>query len=127
MIKLLAILALLTFTTPTAPITGWASYYGQAPTDATIEARLEMEHITHADLLWAETLVAVSDCSQIGDRVTVQVGDDAPMRAVVFDCAGNDGTAQWMADSNIVLEFDWYTASRYGMVENGAMRVRLWQ
>lgn len=130
MTKVLAILApfVLAFTaSDPAPVVGWASYYDQQPTDATIEARLEMEHITHADLLWAETLIAVSDCSTIGDRVTVQVGDDTPLRAVVFDCAGNDGTAQWMQENNVVLELDFYTADRYGMVESGAVRVRVWQ
>lgn len=129
MIKFISILAMpfLALTTDPAPITGWASYYEQDPTDATIEARLEMEHITHADLLWAETLIAVSDCSQIGDRMTVQVGDDTPLRAVVFDCAGNDGTAGWMKDGNILFEFDYYTATYYNMQEVGAVRVRMWE
>lgn len=130
MTKVLAILApfVLAFTTSDpAPVVGWASYYHQAPTDATIEYRVGIGDIGHDDLLWADALIAVADCATIGDRVTIQVGEGPMMNAVVFDCAGNDGTVEWMADSNIVLEFDWYTATRYDMPDNGALRVRVWE
>lgn len=128
MTKLLLLsLALLTFTTPTPPVTGWASYYAEAPTVATLDYRVSIGDITHADLLWANAPVAVSDCGMIGDRVTVQIEDGPLMNAIVFDCAGADGTANWMAESNIVLELDFYTATAYGMIDRGALRVRMWE
>lgn len=127
--KLLTILSLplLAYTTPAAPVTGWASYYEEAPTVATIKARLEMGHITAADLLWANSLIAVADCGMIGERVTIQVDGGEMRNAVVFDCAGNDGTIEWMQESDVVLELDYYTAQAYDMVNRGALRVSMWE
>ena len=129
MTRLLSLLLLpvVAFTSDPAPQTGWASYYNEVPTVATIEARLEMGHITTADLLWANSLIAVADCGMIGDRVTIQIDGGELRNAIVFDCAGNDGTVEWMESSGIIVEVDYYTAMDYGMIDRGALRVKVWE
>lgn len=104
---------------------GWASYYDKAPTDATIRARISMEHIPDKKY---DVYVAVSDCSRIGETGLISIDGHAPVPYIVFDCAGlnayEDGQS-WMDKHNIAVELDYYTTERYVPCRCGAW-VELW-
>jgi len=52
----------------------------------------------------------VYDCEWIGQVVTVSWSNHVE-RLMVFDCAGDDETRQWMKLWNVIGEVDFYTAN----------------
>lgn len=62
--------------------------------------------------------IAVYDCERIGQVVTVSWSNHVE-RMMVFDCAGDDVTRQWMKIWNVIGEVDFYTAQRWGMLGRG--------
>jgi hypothetical protein len=62
--------------------------------------------------------IAVYDCERIGQVVTVTWSNYVE-RLMVFDCAGDDETRQWMKQWNVIGEVDFYTAQRWGMLGLG--------
>lgn len=59
--------------------------------------------------------IAVYECERIGEVVTVSWSDHVE-KLMVFDCAGDDETRQWMRRGNVIGEVDYYTAQRWGML-----------
>jgi hypothetical protein len=59
--------------------------------------------------------IAVYECERIGEVVTVSWSDRVET-LMVFDCAGDDETRQWMKRWNVIGEVDYYTARRWGML-----------
>ncbi len=62
--------------------------------------------------------IAVYECERIGQVVTVSWSNHTE-RLMVFDCAGDDETRQWMRNWNVIGEVDFYTAQRWGMIGQG--------
>lgn len=51
--------------------------------------------------------VATNDCSQVGTVVKMRpVGSGRWLPVLVADCAGNDGTPEWMHANRIIAELD---------------------
>lgn len=69
---------------------GILSAYALWPTLGTISYRQELGQIPQ-DLSMFDALIAVDDCSLIGHKATIYA-DDREFSALVFDCAGADGT-----------------------------------
>jgi|GEM_PF-1858872 hypothetical protein len=59
--------------------------------------------------------IAVYECERIGQIVTVSWSNHVE-RLMVFDCAGDDETRQWMKRWNVIGEVDFYTTQRWGML-----------
>lgn len=59
--------------------------------------------------------IAVYECERIGQVVTVSWSVHVET-LMVFDCAGDDETRQWMKQWNVIGEVDYYTARRWGML-----------
>jgi hypothetical protein len=59
--------------------------------------------------------IAVYECERIGEVVTVSWSDYTE-KLMVFDCAGDDETRQWMKRGNVIGEVDYYTAQRWDML-----------
>lgn len=91
------------------PYAGWASYYDQRPTDMTLAWRVKHGYLDGADLLWAETYIAVSDCWRVGERGYIQIEGVGLRTYVVFDCTETYATKRWLEDNRIVAELDYYT------------------
>ena len=102
----------------TASQTGYLSAYAESPTVGTIAYRQAVGDIP-SDLSQFDVMIAVSDCRLIGKEgmLYTAVG---PLRALVFDCAANDGTPSWMEENNIVAEIDWYTWQRWPVLVGSA-------
>jgi hypothetical protein len=102
--------------------TGYLSAYGRLPTDATIDYRQSVGDIPQ-DLSGYDVLIAVSDCRLIGKTGVLYTAVGA-LRALVIDCAGNDGTPAWMFENSIIAEIDWYSWQRWpGLVGSEAVLV----
>ena len=91
---------------PNVVFDGYLSAYAEAPTIGTIAYRQAVGDIPQ-DLRPYNVLIAVADCSLIGKEALLISGGNV-YEALVFDCAGNDGTPSWMEQNNIVAEVDWY-------------------
>lgn len=86
---------------------GYLSRYDLVPTAATIQYRKDMGEIPH-DLTPYDGVVAVYDCSRIGDEAVLEA-NGKEFDVMVFDCAGvADGGAAWMERNNIVAEIGYY-------------------
>lgn len=99
---------------------GWLSKYDQLPTDATMEYRMDIGEITvnpHKYDVW----VAVLSCDRIGQTGTL-LTRSGEFKALVFDCAGDDGGHRWMIHYQILAEVDYYFAQEYpGLINSWAM------
>lgn len=102
---------ILTLAILSTPNTGFLSAYAELPTVATVEYRQEIGDLPH-DISKYDVLIAVADCGLIGKEGVLHtiVGS---LKAIVFDCAGNDGTPSWMEENNIVAEIDYWTWQKY--------------
>ena len=81
--------------------TGFLSIYALTPTLATVELRQEWGQLPQD--VSPYILLAMPDCDRIGDTLWLQV-DGEYHQALVFDCAGDEQTYQWMKENNIVAE-----------------------
>lgn len=63
--------------------------------------------------------IAVLECNRIGEiwRVFYKERWES---FLVADCAGSDATRRWMTQNNILIEVDYLTAKRWGVVGRGA-------
>jgi len=90
---------------------GYLSAYAEVPTVGTVAYRQEVGDIPQ-DLRPYDVLIAVADCSRIGKEATLYTAV-GPLRALVIDCAGNDGTPSWMEENRIIAEIDYYSWQRW--------------
>ena len=100
---------------------GTLSQYDQASTDMVLDNRSVFGVTAYTlpeDREDVTGYIAVYDCEWIGQVVTVSWSNHAE-RLMVFDCAGDDETRQWMKLWNVVGEVDFYTAQRWGMLGRG--------
>lgn len=109
-------------------VTGWLSQYGEAPTVATIAYRQSVGDLP-LDLSPFDGFVAVADCGRIGDTGWLSIRGGPLERIAVFDCAGADGTAQWMDGNNIIAEVDFFMARRHRLNQlgGGVEAVLFWE
>lgn len=50
---------------------------------------------------------ATNDCAQVGQVIEIRPANTSHWsRVLVGDCAGNDGTPEWMTTNNILVELD---------------------
>ena len=70
--------------------TGYLSAYAELPTVATLAYRQEIGDVPY-DVSGYDVFIAVADCGLIGHEGTLYTNAGA-LRAIVMDCAGNDGT-----------------------------------
>lgn len=108
MTGLLLGLALLTSADET--VTGYASAYAPGVFEGVVAHR-------HAQGWWRNAppwdwylvagYAATNDCSQVGRVVHMRpAGATRWSRVLVADCAGDDGTPEWMHENDIVAELD---------------------
>ena len=97
---------------------GYLSAYAELPTVATLAYRQEVGDIPQ-DISQYDALIAVADCSLIG-REALLYTEIGTMTAIIYDCAGNDGTPTWMAENRIVAEVDYWTWQRHPEIVGGA-------
>lgn len=82
---------------------GYLSAYDERPTLATIAYRQDTGEIP-LSLVDYDGVIAVLDCSRIGQRVLMRAGGNV-YRLLVFDCAGPPpGGSEWMIANRIVGE-----------------------
>ena len=97
----------------TCPESAVASRYDLSPTVHTLEARLDIGHITPEQVQSADGFVAVGDCSRIGEWVYVRSLHAAEwLRMLVFGCAGDAESAAFM--ERAAVEVDYWTAQAWG-------------
>lgn len=96
------------------------SRYDRAPTDDTLQYRIDMEQIDPNWRAWYDGLIAVADCDSIGEEMWAKL-DDRWMRLLIFDCAGHKETVEWMRDGNIAGELGYYTAESIGFTHRGVV------
>lgn len=93
--------------------TGWASHYAPHVMDYPIEYH-------QLQTPCPGCAIAVADCSMIGDYWMIRPkGSPEWTPVVIADCAGNDGTPQWMAENGIIAELSYELADRFGAVGGG--------
>lgn len=102
---------------------GYTSQYAAGVMEATIAARQEWGHLPE-DLRPYDVFAAVADCGRIGEEFLISY-NGTWQRGVVSDCAGNDGTPEWMEQNQIVSEVDYLTAERWGIVGRGGIPVEM--
>jgi hypothetical protein len=119
-------------------LTGFTSRYDIGVFPATVDARLQMGHITQDQVNNHDGFAATVDCDLIGTTLYVMPNGGLHMetaevvnngdwqRVLVADCAvrsGHDGARDWMLDNNILLELDGLLAAEYGYTHYGLMPV----
>ena len=100
---------------------GILSQYDKAPTDMVLYNRSlfgRTAYMLPEDREDVTGYIAVYECERIGQVVTVSWSNHIE-RLMVFDCAGDDETRQWMKRWNVIGEVDFYTAQRWGMLGQG--------
>ena len=101
--------------------TGTLSQYDRPPTDMVLDNRSVFGQTAYTlpeNHEGVSGYIAVYDCEWIGQVVTVSWSNHVE-RLMVFDCAGDDETRQWMKRENVIGEVDFYTAQRWGMLRRG--------
>lgn len=93
-----------------APLAGYASTYAEGVFEDTLAYRFR-ENVWRVAPPWdwyyrIEGYVAVGDCGRVGEIATLAAADGEEYTVLIADCAGNDGTPQWMEINNIVVEID---------------------
>lgn len=102
----------------------WFSQYAQAPTDGTIAYRHSVGDIPMDMSLYAG-VIAVEDCSRIGQEAMVNVKGQW-FRTIVFDCLARN-EYNWMQANNIVAELGYYLARKAGVdVGEGVRGSLIW-
>lgn len=111
-----ALIAISVFSEPDISVeSGWLSAYAPGMMDYQVDYRIGTGQAPADAFSRFDTFVAVADCSTIGDVIYLrpidrEVGRVGGWRsALVVDCAGNDGTPQWMEENRILAEVDWET------------------
>jgi hypothetical protein len=100
---------------------GVLSQYAAAPTRAVISNRSVPGRTAytlpanHADY---DGYIAVLDCARIGEVVDVRWNGNTA-RLLVFDCAGDAATRDWMRSGNVIGEVSFDVAQRWGAVGRG--------
>lgn len=103
-----------------------SSRYGELPTVATIEARVEWGHITSEQVAKADGFLAVADCRQIGQWRWVRLDNDRWLRMLIFDCAQRDDPHTQEFMKHIPYEMDFYTAEKAKFDWLGSMELVVW-
>jgi hypothetical protein len=101
--------------------TGTLSQYDRSPTEMVLDNRSVVGQTAYTlpeNHAGVSGYIAVYDCEWIGQVVTVSWANHVE-RLMVFDCAGDDETRQWMKRGNVIGEVDFYTARRWGMLRQG--------
>lgn len=102
---------------------GTLSSYAPAPTRAVIANR-SVPGRTAWTLPnnWREydVLVAVSDCSRLGETGTIAWREHGGTY-LVFDCAGDAATRAWMRRNNVIGEVGYDTAKAWRSIGRGMM------
>lgn len=88
---------------------GWLSAYDEQPTLATLEYRRQMEQIPDAEY---EVYLATPSCDYIGREASLHVDGDV-FQGIIFDCAGDAASYQWMTTNYIIAEVDYYWRTQY--------------
>ena len=102
----------------------WLSQYAQAPTDGTILYRQSVGDIPMDMSLYAG-VIAVEDCSKIGQEAMINVKDQW-FRTIAFDCLARN-EYNWMQANNIVAELGYYLARKAGVdVGEGVRGSLIW-
>ncbi len=106
---------------------GTLSQYAQTSTDAVLQNRSVFGQTAYTlpeKRANVTGYIAVYDCARIGEVVTVSWANHVE-DLMVFDCAGDDETRQWMTNENVIGEVDFYTAQRWGMLGLGMGRATI--
>ena len=109
---------------------GWASQYSANMMKPTIQARIDMGHITHKQVRMADVYVAVVDCSRLGEMGYISINGSMPEIYLVTDCArrdDGDGAKSWMTENNILVEINHAAAVRHGVEGEGGVRALMWE
>lgn len=112
MTRLIAAAAvLLIVVAPEMPAQGYASRYDPGVFEGVVDRRFRegwWRHQPPGDWYTVAGYAAVSDCALVGRVVLMRpVGATAWERVLVADCAGNDGTPDWMRENAILTELDY--------------------
>lgn len=95
---------------------GYASRYDSGVMEGVVNYRYETGYwrtTPPENVSTISAYIAVADCAMVGRVVEVRpVGGPWEM-ALVSDCAGADGTPEWMAVNNVVMELDYPTFTRW--------------
>lgn len=90
-----------------------ASRYGEGVTVATLDARIDMNHLSMSDVALADGYVAVLDCSRIGEWMVMRSNSGDWEAFLIFDCASRTDTHTQQFMEHIIAEVDYYTAERW--------------
>jgi len=112
---------------------GYFSHYEQSPTDGTIAFRQNESGELPDDLSRYAGVVAVADCSLIGDDAWIYLTDlRVPaeygfvwLPVKVFDCSGDMETSSWMRKNNIIGELGYYLTMKTGLYKQGGIRGKI--
>jgi hypothetical protein len=99
-----------TYRTGTDFLSGYASAYAPGVFEATVRYRLDND-VWRVDppygwFYLAHGYAAVGDCSRVGEMTTLRAVDGREYAVLIADCAGNDGTPDWMRENAIIVELD---------------------
>lgn len=91
-------------------VTGYASAYAPGVFEDVVSYRHEQDWWrVQPPLDWYAVAgyAATSDCAQVGTVVDMRpAGTERWLPVLVADCAGDDGTPEWMRVNQIVVELD---------------------
>jgi hypothetical protein len=103
---------------PAPPISGTFSHYGIMPTIGTIQYQQEMGRLP-LDLSPYDGVIAVLDCSLVGQEAWISVEDSDWLSVIIFDCAGDTETVEWMKSGNVIGELSYHLAEELGTLGRG--------
>lgn len=98
-------------TAATVPMveTGYASAYDPGVMERVVMDRYRLD-------MWRNTpprdwhdfdgYIASTDCDRVGQVTTLYGPDGRAYSVLIADCMGDDATAAWMVDNNIIAELD---------------------
>lgn len=111
------LLGLALLTAPDDVVRGFASGYAPGVFEDVVTHRHAMDWWRNEppmDWYVVAGYAATNDCSQVGQVVQMRPAGAARWsRVLVADCAGNDGTPQWMHANRIVAELDYGLWARW--------------
>lgn len=114
-----------------ASVSGYASRYDEGVMEGVVAFRYDNGYWRvppppREEMPSLGAYIAVADCSLVGSVVEIRPADWEWILALVADCAGDDGTPQWMLTNNIIMELDYPTfmkwANEYGVPLEVEMR-----
>ena len=109
-------------------LSGYASAYAPGVFEATVRFRLDNDiwRVTPPrDWYTVHGYVAVSDCARVGEVTTLRAADGQEYDVLIADCAGDDGTPDWMRENAIVAELDWRLWERLTAAHGRPLAVEL--